>query len=132
MTEGKCHGCHQITSIRHCPLCDHWFCAACWPKWMDRASEFFKELVHGRSENCCGPLEVVVPPSNHPHASARPSPNQATTQRLTVEQRLASHIAQLTLVNAQQGVAIENLQQQLLTVTAERDEARAKCTESGE
>lgn len=52
---GKCHVCQQEKAIRHCPLCDHWFCGRCrWRLW-PRGLGFVKELVGSRAEGCCGP-----------------------------------------------------------------------------
>ena len=56
-TIGRCHLCQMRTEIAYCPVCDHWFCAACRIRWFDRGVAFIKELTGGKQPGCCGPRE---------------------------------------------------------------------------
>ena len=53
---GVCHICKETRSVKLCDLCNHYLCIKCRfsPK---RGYEFAKEIVFGRRDGCCGPME---------------------------------------------------------------------------
>lgn len=54
---GLCHICGMIGQIRFCPKCQHWFCRKCRSRFFWRGVEAIKEMLNGKQEGCCGPLE---------------------------------------------------------------------------
>lgn len=54
---GLCHICEMIGQIKYCPICKHWFCRRCRSRFFARGLEFVKELIKGKQDNCCGPME---------------------------------------------------------------------------
>lgn len=54
---GLCHICQMIGHIKYCPACDHWFCRKCRGRFFSRGLEAVKELIKGKQDNCCGPME---------------------------------------------------------------------------
>jgi len=54
---GRCHLCKNIGPITYCRVCRHWFDQPCRSKVFSRGIEAVKQLIAGRTEGCCGPVE---------------------------------------------------------------------------
>lgn len=56
-TLGLCHICQMVGLIKYCPRCEHWFCRKCRLRFFHRGLEAIKQMIQGKREGCCGPLE---------------------------------------------------------------------------
>jgi hypothetical protein len=52
---GRCHLCQNDKDIIWCKVCEHWFCEECRRRYWSRGLAAVRELVGGRTPNCCGP-----------------------------------------------------------------------------
>ena len=68
---GKCHICKEMDKpIAWCGKCQHWFCGDCRKKYWHRGWEAIKELIGGKTPECCGV-------TNGPEHNTADAPNAA-------------------------------------------------------